>query len=97
MEPHYSSGMIWVGTEAETGAQISVSSVRGDYVLWLDDQALNATAFMKDGVRRPCSFMQLQQVGGRATTNGITAVRTRSGGHVREGERPPRQFLFRTE
>ncbi|GLC35544.1 hypothetical protein PLESTB_000195700 [Pleodorina starrii] len=62
MEPHYSPGMIWVGKEAETGAQISVSSVRGDVVLWLDDQALNATAFVKDGVRRACSFMQLQQL-----------------------------------
>ncbi|EFJ49684.1 hypothetical protein VOLCADRAFT_104259 [Volvox carteri f. nagariensis] len=50
MEPHYSAGMIWVGKEAEAGAQISVSSVRGDVVLWLDDQALNATAFVKDGM-----------------------------------------------
>ncbi|GIM03309.1 hypothetical protein Vretimale_8065 [Volvox reticuliferus] len=62
MEPHYSPGMIWVGKEAETGAQISVSAVRGDVVLWLDDQALNATAFVKDGVRRQCSFLQLQQM-----------------------------------
>ncbi|GLI61955.1 hypothetical protein VaNZ11_004518, partial [Volvox africanus] len=62
MEPHYSPGMIWVGKEAEAGAQISVSSVRGDIVLWLDDQALNATAFVKDGVRRECSFLQLQQM-----------------------------------
>lgn len=63
MEPHYSPGLIWVGKEAESGAQISVSSVRGDVVLWLDDPALNATAFVKDGVRRACSFIQAQQVG----------------------------------
>jgi hypothetical protein len=104
-----SPGLIWVGSEAESGAQIAVNSVRGDVVLWLDDQvrhracaagalqpdaaskcsavrvssacptrpgsivtrvaftfnrvrqALSATAFVKDGVRRPCSFVQLQQ------------------------------------
>ncbi|KAG2438931.1 hypothetical protein HYH02_010725 [Chlamydomonas schloesseri] len=62
MQEHYSAGLIWVGKEAEAGAQISVSSVRGDVVLWLDDQALGATAFVKEGVRRPCSFLQLQQL-----------------------------------
>ncbi|KAG2443684.1 hypothetical protein HXX76_002032 [Chlamydomonas incerta] len=62
MQEHYSPGLIWVGKEAEAGAQISVSSVRGDVVLWLDDQALGATAFVKDGVRRPCGFLQLQQL-----------------------------------
>ncbi|GFR47456.1 hypothetical protein Agub_g9182, partial [Astrephomene gubernaculifera] len=62
MEPHYSPGMIWVGKETEVGAQISVSAVRGDVVLWLDDTALGATAFVKDGVRRKCSFIQLQQL-----------------------------------
>ena len=54
--------LIWVGKEAEAGAQISVNAVRGDVVLWLDDGALGATAFVKDGVRRPCGFLQLQQV-----------------------------------
>ncbi|KXZ49336.1 hypothetical protein GPECTOR_22g930 [Gonium pectorale] len=62
MEPHYSPGLIWVGSEAEAGAQIAVGGVRGDVVLWLDDAALNATAFVKDGVRRDCGFMQLQQL-----------------------------------
>ncbi|KAG2500693.1 hypothetical protein HYH03_001459 [Edaphochlamys debaryana] len=62
MEPHYSPGLIWVGKESEAGAQISVSNVRGDVVLWLDDQALGATAFVKDGVKRPCCFLQNQQL-----------------------------------
>eukprot|EP00198_Chlamydomonas_reinhardtii_P004444 XP_001693780.1 predicted protein [Chlamydomonas reinhardtii] len=62
MHEHYSPGLIWVGKEAEAGAQISVNAVRGDVVLWLDDGALGATAFVKDGVRRPCGFLQLQQL-----------------------------------
>ncbi len=63
LEPHYSPGLIWVGREAQAGAQISVSDVRGDVVLWLDGAALGATAFVKDGVRRSCCFLHLQQVG----------------------------------
>lgn len=65
LEPHYSPGLIWVGREAQAGAQISVSDVRGDVVLWLDGAALGATAFVKNGVRRSCCFLNLQQVGQR--------------------------------
>ena len=38
MQSHYTPGLIWVGSEAESGAQIAVNAVRGDVVLWLDDQ-----------------------------------------------------------
>jgi len=62
MEDHYTPGEIWVGKEADVGASIAVNDVRGDSVLWLDEQALAATAFVKDGVRRPCSFRTLQKV-----------------------------------
>ena len=56
------TGQIWVGKEADSGAQIAVKDVRGDSVLWLDEQALTATAFIKDGKKRPCSFQTLHHV-----------------------------------
>lgn len=56
------AGQIWVGKEADSGAQIAVKDVRGDSVLWLDEQALTATAFIKDGKKRPCSFQMLHHV-----------------------------------
>ena len=56
------TGQIWVGKEADSGAQIAVKDVRGDSVLWLDEQALTATAFIKDGKKRPCSFHTLHHV-----------------------------------
>lgn len=31
-------------------------------VMWLDEAALNATAFIKDGEKRACSFIHLQRV-----------------------------------
>lgn len=40
LESQYESGEIWVGKEADLGAQISVKSVRGDRVLWVDRPAL---------------------------------------------------------
>ena len=36
--PLYPKGQIWVGKEADAGAQIAVQDVRGDVVLWLDEQ-----------------------------------------------------------
>ena len=51
-----------MGKEADSGAQIAVKDVRGDSVLWLDEQALTATAFIKDGKKRPCSFQTLHHV-----------------------------------
>lgn len=70
MEGAYSPGMIWVGKEAEAGAQIAVNEVRGDVVLWLDEPALEATHYVKDGVKRPCGFMALAQVGRRTEWEG---------------------------
>jgi hypothetical protein len=35
------AGEIWVGKEADIGAQIAVSSVRGDKVLWVDKEGLH--------------------------------------------------------
>lgn len=61
MHPHYTPGEIWVGTKADVGAHISMSKVRGDNVLWMDDQALTASAFVKDGKKRKCSFRTLNQ------------------------------------
>ena len=63
MEQHYTPGQIWVGKEADSGAQIAVQDVRGDSVLWMDEQALTATAFIKDGKKRPCSFKTFHHVG----------------------------------
>ncbi|GAX75549.1 hypothetical protein CEUSTIGMA_g2992.t1 [Chlamydomonas eustigma] len=62
MESHYTPGQIWVGKEADAGAQIAVQDVRGDSVLWMDDQALTATAFIKEGKKQSCSFLTLHQV-----------------------------------
>ncbi|KAL6765837.1 2OG-Fe(II) oxygenase superfamily-domain-containing protein [Haematococcus lacustris] len=62
MEEHYTAGEIWVGKEADTGATLSRRDVRGDQVLWLDEQALAATAFVKDGERRACCFTHLSTV-----------------------------------
>jgi hypoxia-inducible factor (prolyl hydroxylase) len=62
MQSHYTPGEIWVGKTADVGAQISARSVRGDAVLWMDNQALSATAFVKDGAKRKCSFRTLGQV-----------------------------------
>lgn len=42
MTQHYTPGLIWVGKESQSGAQISVSDVRGDVVLWLDKQVGHA-------------------------------------------------------
>lgn len=62
MQGHYTPGEIWVGKEADLGAQVRVPDVRGDIVLWMDEQALAATAFIKDGKKQSCSFYTLQQV-----------------------------------
>eukprot|EP00947_MAST-08B_sp_MAST-8B-sp1_P001434 g1434.t1 len=35
LKQHYKQSEIWVGAEADVGAQISVPSVRGDKVLWM--------------------------------------------------------------
>ena len=53
-----------MGKEADSGAQIAVQDVRGDYVLWLDEQALTSTAYIKDGKKRPCCFQTLHHVSG---------------------------------
>lgn len=62
MEKHYTPGEIWVGAKADQGAQITVNDVRGDSVLWMDEQALTATAFVKDGVKKECSFATLHHI-----------------------------------
>ncbi|KAG1668137.1 hypothetical protein FOA52_005129 [Chlamydomonas sp. UWO 241] len=62
METHYTPGQIWVGKQADAGAEVAVNDVRGDKVLWLDEEALSATSFIKDGRQRKCSFATLHQV-----------------------------------
>ncbi|KAF5827289.1 hypothetical protein DUNSADRAFT_995, partial [Dunaliella salina] len=62
LEEHYVEGEIWVGKEADAGATIARKDVRGDVVLWLDQEALEATAYLKDGERHSCSFKALKRV-----------------------------------
>jgi hypothetical protein len=45
LESQYEAGEIWVGKQADVGAQISVSSVRGDRVLWVDKFGLHDGPF----------------------------------------------------
>ena len=45
LEAQYEKGEIWVGKEADIGAQIAVSSVRGDKVLWVDKDGLHNGPF----------------------------------------------------
>eukprot|EP00798_Chlamydomonas_sp_ICE-L_P001757 gene1757-33169_t len=61
-EPMYEAGEIWVGKGAEVGAQIAVQDVRGDKVLWLEKEALAATAFVRDGKRFSCNYRPLAMV-----------------------------------
>lgn len=45
LESQYQAGEIWVGKQADVGAHISVSSVRGDRVLWVDKFGLHDGPF----------------------------------------------------
>ena len=56
MNSNYEAGEIWVGRSADVGAQIKKSNVRGDVVLWLGKEALNAKEFVVDGRKRKCCF-----------------------------------------
>ena len=53
LEGQYESGEIWVGKNSDAGAQISVASVRGDRVLWVDKEALARGPFhaLREAVR----------------------------------------------
>jgi hypothetical protein len=46
----------------QVGAQIKKPDVRGDKVLWLGSQALDATAFIKNGKRHKCNFRVLKSL-----------------------------------
>lgn len=46
----------------QVGAQIKKENVRGDVVLWLNNQALSAREFVKDGRRTKCRFHTLRAV-----------------------------------
>lgn len=56
MADNYEAGEIWVGKDADVGAQIRKAGVRGDVVLWMGQDALNAKQFVKDGRRVACCF-----------------------------------------
>ena len=60
LKPYYQNSEIWVGTESDVGAQISVPSVRGDKVLWMcgDHQRAAGVVETRDiaekGAFEPC-------------------------------------------
>jgi len=71
LEAQYEAGEIWVGKQADVGAHISVSSVRGDKVLWVDKFGLHDGPFaaLRELVRAdllPC--VQAQRVESSAGT-----------------------------
>ncbi len=55
-------GVTQVGKDADVGATIARRDVRGDKVLWLYKDSLEATSFVKDGVQKSCSFRALKAV-----------------------------------
>lgn len=73
LHEYYEPGEIWVGKEAQAGAQVARGDVRGDSILWLNFQTMISNncmslhrAMRRVGPRRTANESPLPSVQGAA-------------------------------